>query len=197
MIIGVLALQGDFGLHQKIFREIGVESIEVRREEDLIRCEGLVVPGGESTTMIKLLHHNKLFQRLREFVAKDNHAIFGTCAGSIILSSEIINNSIQPLKLIDISIERNAYGRQRESFISNIKLNLNGTKRNFEGVFIRAPKIIRIGKGVRPLGYLGDNIVIAESENVLVSTFHPELADKEDVLIHRYFIDKVQSLKRK
>ncbi|MFQ5584947.1 MAG: pyridoxal 5'-phosphate synthase glutaminase subunit PdxT, partial [Calditrichia bacterium] len=110
---------------------------------------------------------------------------------------EIINNTIQPLKLIDISIERNAYGRQRESFVSNIKLNLNGTERNFEGVFIRAPKITRIGKEVRPLGYLGDNIVIAESKNILISTFHPELAGNEDDLIHRYFIDKVRSLKRK
>jgi len=186
MVIGVLAIQGDFGLHQKMLTQIGVENIAVRTKKELERCDGLIIPGGESTTFVNLLKKNGLFEKIVEFGSK--RKIMGTCAGLITLAATINNFKIETFGLIDIDVERNAYGRQRESFITTIDLNLNGEKVGFEGVFIRAPKIVRLGEGVKLLAHNNNEIVMVENENILVCTFHPELT--EDTRIHKYFLSK-------
>ncbi len=186
MVIGVLAIQGDFGLHQKMLTQIGVENIAVRTQKELERCDGLIIPGGESTTFVNLLKKNGLFEKIVEFGSK--RKIMGTCAGLITLAATINNFKIETFGLIDIDVERNAYGRQRESFITTIDLNLNGEKVGFEGVFIRAPKIVRLGEGVKLLAHNNNEIVMVENENILVCTFHPELT--EDTRIHKYFLSK-------
>lgn len=188
MRIGVLALQGDFELHQKALHKIGVESKLVKVPGDLEGCDGLILPGGESTTFLKLLQESHLKSSVVRF--SESHQIFGTCAGLITLARKVENYPQETLGLIDVVVERNAYGRQIDSFVDTVTIELDHEKRNFEGVFIRAPKIKRVGEGVRVLGYHGSEIVLAENDRVLVATFHPELAD--DPLIHKYFVAKIQ-----
>jgi 5'-phosphate synthase pdxT subunit len=129
-----------------------------------------------------------LFEAISSF-AKDK-PVFGTCAGLIVLATDLINYSLNTLGLIDLSVERNAYGRQIDSFIDSIEIRIDGKTDFFEGVFIRAPKIVAIGESVKVLGTHGDDMVLAESEQVFVATFHPELTD--DVRIHQYFVDKIR-----
>lgn len=189
MKIGVLALQGDFERHQAALGKLKVQSLQIRTPQNLDQCEGLIIPGGESTTLIKLLKEGGLFQHIRQF--GENHSILGTCAGLILLAGEVINNPVESLGLIDITVARNAYGRQINSFIDKIKIELDGKAHQFEGVFIRAPKILKVGKGVNILGHHADEAVLVENGLHLASTFHPELSDSE--LIHKYFIDKVKN----
>ncbi len=191
MKIGVLAIQGDFAMHQKMLNRLGVENITVRNPGQLQKCDGLIMPGGESTTFIRLLKEINLYKAISDF--GKNHCIFGTCAGLITLSSRVVNSNMETMNLIDIEVIRNAYGRQIDSFIDEIKINLDSQKSVFEGVFIRAPKISEVGKGVIPLAYHKDDVVMVENKNVLVATFHPELT--EDTRIHEYFLKKVQNLK--
>ncbi len=188
MKIGVLALQGDFERHQARLNEIGVESLQVRKLADLKRCDGLIIPGGESTTLVKLLKETGLYQSIPDYAA--HHPIFGTCAGLILLASEVINKPIEPFGLIDITVHRNAYGRQLDSFTDTIEIKLSDKFQKIEAVFIRAPKIIKVGKGVNALGHHKNNAVVVEKELILASTFHPELTDSR--IIHRYFVDKVK-----
>ena len=183
--IGVLALQGDFEAHAKALERAGAEAVEVRSAEDLQKVEGLVIPGGESTTMLKLLDEEKLLAPLLDFGRR--RPIFGTCAGAILLASEVSNPPQPSLGLMDIGVERNAYGRQLESRVA--KLQPQGLEGDLEAVFIRAPIIRRVGKNVKVLAsYQGDPVLVEQGRH-LVATFHPELTD--DPRIHLMFLRKV------
>lgn len=183
--IGVLALQGDFEAHGKALARAGAEPVEVRSAADLAKVDGLVIPGGESTTMLKLLEEEKLLEPLREFGRR--RPIFGTCAGAILLATDVSNPPQPSLALMDIGVQRNAYGRQLESRIA--RLNPEGLAGDLEAVFIRAPIIRRVGEKVKVLAtYQGDPVLVEQGRH-LVATFHPELTD--DPRIHLMFLDKV------
>ena len=186
----MLALQGDFAKHAEVIRRLGYLPKEIRVPEGLSECDALIIPGGESTTLQKLFSLHNFDQAIKDFAAK--RPVMGTCAGLIILSRRADHLEQPPLGLIDIDVMRNAYGRQRESFYDNIELSLNGSSERFEGVFIRAPRIVRMGAKVISLGRHRDEVVIASADGILVCTFHPELTG--DSRIHRYFIEKHCSL---
>jgi 5'-phosphate synthase pdxT subunit len=183
--VGVLALQGDFERHEKALARVGAEPIEVRSAADLDRIDGLVIPGGESSTMLKLLEEERLLEPLREF--GERHPIFGTCAGAILLATEVLNPPQRSLRLMDIDVERNAYGRQLDSRIARLKPE--GLEGDLEAVFIRAPIIRRVGDQAKVLAqYQGDPVLVEQGRH-LVATFHPELTD--DSRIHKMFMDKI------
>jgi 5'-phosphate synthase pdxT subunit len=184
MTIGVLALQGDFALHRKALERIGVPSAEIRRPAQLDDVAGLIMPGGESTTLLKLLDAWEFVPALEKFHAASK-PIFGTCAGLILLAREVENPAQFSLGLIDITAERNAYGRQKESFESVGTGDLGEGPAPLRMVFIRAPRIRRLGAGVTPLAHHGGECVMARQGTVLVATFHPELTDQTTV--HEYF----------
>jgi pyridoxal 5'-phosphate synthase pdxT subunit len=186
MIIGVLAIQGDFGAHTRMLRRIGVEAIEIRRALDLVALEGLIIPGGESTTMLKFIEDETLSKSINDF-ALLGKPIFGTCAGAILLAREVYNPVQTSLGLIDIGVERNGYGRQVNSFIADIETRIEGG--SLEGVFIRAPKIKHVGIDVEVLGILNDEPVLVRERNILAATFHPELTG--DDRVHRLFVEMV------
>ncbi len=181
--VGILALQGDFDAHRRAIERAGAEAVEVRTAEDLNCIDGLVIPGGESTTMLKLLEMEKLFEPLQDFGARK--PVFGTCAGAILLASEVLNPPQASLALLDLTVERNAYGRQIDSRIARIEVDGRPT----EAVFIRAPVIRRIGPAVNVLASYLDNPVLIEQGRHMVATFHPELGS--DSSIHRHFIEKI------
>ena len=184
MKIGILALQGDFHEHQVCFNKLNVETQLVRSVSDLNICDSLVIPGGESTTISKLLKISNLDSEIIT-KSKNGMPLWGTCAGLILISKKIIENDPIPLKLIDIKTSRNFYGRQVDSFVE--KIDLFDDKKEFEAIFIRAPKIMEIGKNVDILAFTNDNSPVAvQSENILGTTFHPELTD--DLRIHKHFI---------
>ena len=187
-IIGILALQGDFEKHEQKIIELGGTPLRVKTRNELSRCDGLVIPGGESTTLIKLMKKHDMWTAVIEFGKK--MPVYGTCAGCILAAKEILDLQQDSLQLIDISIQRNAYGRQIDSFIDDIQILTNGQMNSMEGIFIRAPKIKRIGENVTPLAWHNDDIILAEEGNVLVGTFHPELTD--DLRVHEYFLNKVR-----
>jgi len=182
MRIGVLALQGDFDAHRKRLEELGAEVVLVKKPVQLDDIAGLVIPGGESSTFLQLLGKEG-FAKLKEFVrAKPT---FGTCAGAILLANEVENPNQAGLGALDITIRRNAYGRQVDSSIREGKF-LNDP---IEMVFIRAPKIERVGQGVEIVATEGRDPVMVLKGKTLAATFHPELSD--DARIHRYFLDLV------
>jgi 5'-phosphate synthase pdxT subunit len=182
MKIGVLALQGDFDAHRKRLQELGTEVVLVKKPEQLDEIDGLVIPGGESSTFLKLLGEAG-FEKLREFVRLK--PTFGTCAGAILLAKEVENPSQTGLGAIDIGIRRNAYGRQIDSSIRE------GLFRGspIEMVFIRAPKIERLGPGVEVLATEGNDPVVVRQGKTMAATFHPELTD--DATVHRTFLELV------
>jgi len=182
--IGVLALQGDFALHRQALAKCGVQSVEVRKPEQLADVDGLIIPGGESTTLLKLMDAWGFVPALEKFHGADK-PIFGTCAGLILLARDVENPRQFSLGFIDVGVERNAYGRQRESFATPGTVRLGTTPTALEMVFIRAPRIRRVGPGVDTLATHGGEPVMAREGNVLVATFHPELTD--DPAVHRYF----------
>ncbi len=188
--IGVLALQGDFARHRQALARCGARSVEVRKPEQLDEIDGLIVPGGESTTLLKLMDAWGFVPVLEKFHAA-GRPIFGTCAGLILLAREVEQPRQASLGFIDVTVERNAYGRQRESFEAAGQARLGGPPRPVEMVFIRAPRIRRTGPAVDVLARHGDDPVMARQGSVLVATFHPELTD--DDAIHRYFCDMVAS----
>jgi 5'-phosphate synthase pdxT subunit len=188
MRIGVLALQGDFARHAAALARCGVEAVEVRRPEELADVDGLIIPGGESTTLLKLMDEWAFVPALEKFHAA-GRPIFGTCAGLIVLAREVERPRQFSLGLIDVTVERNAYGRQRESFEASGTVTLDGRAHPFEMVFIRAPRIRRVGAGVETLAEHHGEPVMARQGSVLVATFHPELTD--DPAVHRYFCDVV------
>ena len=182
--IGVLALQGDYEKHARSLERAGAQVSEVRTAAELDLVDGLVIPGGESTTMLKLLDREALFEPLREFGSRK--PIFGTCAGAILLASKVENPEQVSLGLVDIAVQRNAYGRQLDSRVSRIEGEGFGT---LEAVFIRAPIIRKTGPGVHVLAsYNGDPVLVEEGHH-LVATFHPELSG--DDRVHAYFLKKV------
>lgn len=205
MRIGVLALQGDFALHGQALARAGgasrgrstdegpppvdIESVEVRKPEDLADLDGLIIPGGESTTLLKLMAEWDFVPTIEKFHAAGK-PIFGTCAGLIVLARDVENPRQFSLGLIDLSVERNAYGRQRESFEARGEARLDGRPTEIEMVFIRAPRIRRLGASVETLARHGDDPVLARQGDVLVATFHPELTDNPAV--HRYFCEIVR-----
>jgi 5'-phosphate synthase pdxT subunit len=183
--VGVLALQGDFQAHMRALDRAGAEAVEVRSAADLETVQGLVIPGGESTTMVKLLEQEKLLDPLREFGQR--RPIFGTCAGAILLATDVANSPQASLGLMDMQVERNAYGRQLHSRIAH--LNPQGMDGGVEAVFIRAPIIRRVGQDARVLAsYEGDPVLVEQGRH-LAATFHPELTD--DPRIHRHFVEKL------
>jgi len=186
--IGILAVQGDFEKHQHIVKSLGHETLLVKTQQELAASDALIIPGGESTTLTKLFAKHDLEQALIEYAGQK--PVFGTCAGLIVLSKKALNHPVKTLGLINVTAARNAYGRQVDSFIDDIEINFGEKPFSFEGVFIRAPKIIEIGDNVKVLGKHNDDIVLAQSGNILIATFHPELTD--DARIHKYFIDKVE-----
>jgi len=197
MPIGVLALQGDFDAHRRRLEELGAEVVLVKKPEQLDEIDGLVIPGGESGTFLKLLGEEG-FEKLKQFVRLK--PTFGTCAGAILLATEVENPKQAGLGAIDIAIRRNAYGRQLDSSIREGKFLsvLNGKLTNspLEMVFIRAPKIERIGPAVQVIATEGkENIPVAVRQGkVMAATFHPELSD--DARIHQAFLDLILSGER-
>jgi len=184
--IGVLALQGDFELHCQSIQKLGHVPILVKNASDLRQCDALIIPGGESTTMRKLLNSQNLSEPLKEFAV--SHPIMGTCAGAILLSRRIEESPEPSLGFIDITIQRNAYGRQVHSFTQTGRLvGFNGNSA-FEMVFIRAPIISDAGAGVEKIAYLEDQVVMVRNKNILALTFHPELTP--DTRVHQYFVNK-------
>ena len=187
--IGVLALQGDFALHRRALDSIDVPSAEIRMPQQLEAVEGLIMPGGESTTLLKLMDAWDFVPALEKF-HREGKPIFGTCAGLILLAREVSSPAQFSLGLIDIAAERNAYGRQRESFETTLDADLGEGPRPVKAVFIRAPRIRRLGPTVTPLATRDGECVMAREGSVLVAAFHPELTD--DTSVHRYFADIVR-----
>jgi len=190
MKVGVLALQGAFKLHVQALERLGVEALEVRSLENFEASEALIIPGGESTTMSFLLESSGIFEALHER-SINGMPILGTCAGMILLSSKITDgrNDQKPLKLIDIEVRRNGYGRQIDSFESD--LMIEGFKDFFKGVFIRAPLVESVGEKVDVLAELNGQPIMCRQESTIVTSFHPELAD--DDRIHAEFLELVSN----
>src|SRR3989440_93781 len=184
MKIGVLALQGDFDAHRKRLEELGAGVVLVKKPEQLDEIDGLIIPGGESSTFLKLLGEAG-FHKLKQFVRLK--PTFGTCTGAILLANEVENPKQAGLGALDIRIRRNAYGRQIDSSIRNGKLGNSP----LEMVFIRAPKIERVGPEVEVVATEGSDPVAVRQGRVMASTFHPELSD--DTRVHRAFLDLVRN----
>lgn len=184
MKIGVLALQGDFDAHRRRLEELGVEVVLVRKPENFDGIDALVIPGGESSTFLKLLGENT-FQKLNEFV--HTRPTFGTCAGAILLAKQVENPHQPGLDALDITIRRNAYGRQIDSTIVETTSAFGGDP--LEMVFIRAPRIERVGEGVEVLAKRGDDPVLVRKGSVMAATFHPELS--ADTRVHAAFLKLV------
>ena len=189
--VGILALQGDFDAHAKAIVRAGGDAVEVRTAEQLRSVDGLVIPGGESTTMLKLLNMMNLMQPLAEFAR--TKPMFGTCAGAILLAREVLNPSQESFGALDLTVERNAYGRQIDSRVANISPGPEFQRRAGEGdveaVFIRAPIIRRAGPGVTVLAEYDGDPVLVEQGRHLVATFHPELT--HDARVHKLFLSKI------
>ncbi|HMG36385.1 MAG TPA: pyridoxal 5'-phosphate synthase glutaminase subunit PdxT [Blastocatellia bacterium] len=178
--VGVLAVQGDFAAHSALLSRIGIEPREIRRGDELAELSGLIIPGGESTTILKFLDEEGLAEPIRKFV-QSGRPVLGTCAGAIILADEVVSPVQDSLELIDLTIERNAYGRQVDSFIGEAQTTIAGGP--IEAVFIRAPRIRRVGPEVEVLARLGNEPVLVRQANVFVATFHPELTS--DTRVHQ------------
>lgn len=187
MKIGILALQGAFEEHKKILQKVdeNLEIFEIRKKLDIEnnKIDGLILPGGESTTMGKLLHELNLFDDIQNFI-KNGLPVFGTCAGMILLAKNIENDNRVHLGTMNISVKRNAYGRQLGSFFTMSNCKYVG---EIPMTFIRAPYIEKVGENVEVLAIVNDNIVAAKEKNMLVTSFHPELNDSLE--IHKYFIN--------
>ena len=187
MVIAVLAVQGSFIEHERILEGLGADTFEIRKKSDLDRdFDGLILPGGESTTMGKLLHELDLFETLKKKIS-DGLPVYGTCAGMILLSGKLSNDANTYFGTMDITVRRNAYGRQLGSFETVSKVKDIGSVRM---VFIRAPYIESVGKGTEILAAVNGNIVAARQGNQLVTSFHPELTD--DTKVHEYFLSMVK-----
>ncbi|MGN7457366.1 pyridoxal 5'-phosphate synthase glutaminase subunit PdxT [Paenibacillus pasadenensis] len=185
--IGVLALQGAVAEHIHSLQSAGAEAVPVKRPEELEALDGLVIPGGESTTIGKLMRKYGFIEAIRQFHAQGK-PLFGTCAGLIVLAKEIEGGEEAHLGLMDMTVVRNAFGRQRESF--ETELDIKGIDEPIRAVFIRAPLIGRVGPGVDVLSVYKDEIVAAREGSLLAASFHPELTD--DYRLHAYFADMVR-----
>jgi 5'-phosphate synthase pdxT subunit len=189
--VGVLSLQGDFAAHGAALERAGAAPVYVRERAQLGKIDGLILPGGESTTMLKLLRHENLFDDLAEFGRRK--PMFGTCAGAILMARRVTHPAQESLGLMDIAVERNAYGRQLDSRVVELDPSPEFEKRTapgkLEAVFIRAPIIRGAGAAVRVLAEYGGDAVLVEQGRHLVSTFHPELTS--DARVHSLFLEKL------
>lgn len=191
-MIGILGLQGDFAAHGDALGQLSADHRIVKKPNELDAVQGLIIPGGESTTLIKLMESYDYWGALEAFV-KSGKPVMGTCAGLILLAREVLNPPQESLGCIDLTVERNSYGRQRESFEATGQFDPEGLSLDAgeEGghpvrmVFIRAPRILRLGPGVTALATCGDDCVMARQDNVVVASFHPELSGDDSV--HAYF----------
>jgi len=183
MKIGILAVQGDFEAHAVMLNKLGAETVEVRTVGDLDGCNGLILPGGESTTQLQFLEEEGLYDAIRKFSAKGG-AIFGTCAGAILLATQVKNPPQDSLKLLDMTILRNGYGRQLASdvFFGSSALK----KEPLEMVFIRGPVIEKVAPGISVLAKHEGKPALVEKGHILAATFHPELTD--DTTVHEHFL---------
>jgi len=186
--VGVLAMQGAFHKHCTMLNSLGARSVEVRTAEDLNSVSGLIIPGGESTVMSKLLSRNGLMNPLRE-IALAGMPVFGTCAGMIMLAKEVDDFTLPIIGVMDLRVHRNAYGRQLESFEASFPVQGMGEEL-FSGIFIRAPKITGHGKDVEILARFEDVPVLVRENNFLGGSFHPELTG--DPRIHSYFLSMIK-----
>ena len=181
--IGVLGLQGAFAKHITMFEQLGAHAHQIRYSREIENCDGLVLPGGESTTISKIIDEIGI----RKILTNYDRPIFGTCAGAILLSENAGDPRVTVLARVPIKSNRNAWGRQVESFTTSIQLSFD--KRAYKAVFIRAPKLSEPGAGVKVLASINGDIVLVEYKKILLATFHPELTD--DPRIHEYFLGKV------
>lgn len=190
--IGILALQGAFAEHEQVLKELGVETVQIRNRHDWevnVDLDGLILPGGESTVMGKLLHDLDLFEPIKAKI-EEGLPVFGTCAGLILLAKTIVGDQTKHLASMDISVERNAYGRQLGSFVTNADFKGIG---EIPMVFIRGPIIEAIGPDVEILAQVNGAIVAAREKEMLVTSFHPELTG--DTRVHAYFLEMVRQAK--
>jgi 5'-phosphate synthase pdxT subunit len=187
--IGVLAIQGDYAAHAEALAEAGAEPVEVRKPSQLVGLDGLVLPGGESTTMLKFLGRHRFFEALQEFCQAK--PVFATCAGTILLAREVLNPAQRSLGVLDVAVERNAYGRQIDSAIVTAATSLPGGP--LEMVFIRAPRIVSAGAAVEVLAQREGFPVLVRQGRVMAATFHPELS--RDRRVHRLFVEAVAASK--
>ncbi len=186
--IGVLALQGAFGEHITSLKKLKVEALAIRSAQDLMSLDGLIIPGGESTTIGRLMVHYGFVEALRE-LSQNGFPIFGTCAGMILLAKSVLALDVETIGAMDIKVRRNVFGRQVDSFEASLSVSALG-EAPFPAVFIRAPIIIQAEPGVEILACLPDGTpVAARQRNLLVSAFHPELTS--DLRFHAYFVDIV------
>jgi 5'-phosphate synthase pdxT subunit len=183
--VGVLAIQGDYAAHARALAEVGAGPFEVRKPDQLAELDGLILPGGESTTMLKFLEKHGFFEALEEYCA--THPVFGTCAGTILLSREVRNPAQRSLGVLDAIVERNAYGRQIDSTILTAETELPGGP--LEMVFIRAPRIVSTGRNVQTLATREGAPVLVRQGNIMAATFHPELSI--DRRVHKLFVQLV------
>jgi 5'-phosphate synthase pdxT subunit len=186
--IGILAIQGDFAAHAAMLHYLGAETLEVRTVADLEQCDALILPGGESTTQLQFLQEEGLFEAIRNFAA-NNHPVFGTCAGAILLAFHVKNPPQDSLGLLDMTVLRNAYGRQLASdvFFGPSKLK----SAPMEMVFIRGPIIDQVGPGVAVLAEYAGKPALVQQGTILAATFHPELTD--DPTVHQHFLNLVRN----
>ena len=187
MVIGVLAMQGAYEEHINILQDLDVSPVEIRNKNDLQNIDGIIIPGGESTTMGKLIRTLDIYDDLKEKI-ESGMPVWGTCAGMILLAKSICNDDTVHLGTMDIEVKRNAYGRQLGSF--NTKSKVKDIGEDIKMVFIRAPYIENIDDNVEVLSVVDNNIVAAKENNMLVTSFHPELTS--DYRVHKYFLKMVE-----
>jgi 5'-phosphate synthase pdxT subunit len=188
--VGILAIQGDFFEHRRLLETLGAEVREIRLAQELDEVDGLIIPGGESTTIVQLIDIFEMRDKLRERVLGEGMPTWGTCAGMIVMAQKLADKRPDPLKLMNIEVSRNAFGRQVDSFETDLEIDfLNGP--SFRAVFIRAPAVNHVGEGVDVLATLEDGRPVAVRQaNMLATSFHPELTD--DARMHAYFLSIVE-----
>jgi pyridoxal 5'-phosphate synthase pdxT subunit len=189
LTVGVLALQGAFMKHLLMLRKLNVHAIEIRKPEELEKCDALIIPGGESTTMMKQITFINFANKLREF--GENKPVFGTCAGLILMSKEIISDKMTPFNWLDVTVERNAFGRQVDSFQAEVEISFTPRQhQKFPAIFIRAPRIKKCGDNVSVLASFEGEPVLIKQNKFLGATFHPELTN--DLSVHEYFLTLIK-----
>ena len=181
--IGVLGLQGAYAKHLAILQQLHLKAVDVRKSEDLEKCHGLIIPGGESTTMTKLINEIEMHGALLKFSV--DRPVFGTCAGMILMATKVDDDRVKTLNLMNIEVERNGYGRQIDSFIDELNVTTNGQAFSMRGVFIRAPRIKNMGEGVEVLASVNGEPVLVQEGHHMAAAFHPELTG--ETRIHNYF----------
>ena len=182
--VGVLGLQGAYAKHVTVLQQLGIQSIDVRSCYDLEKCEGLIIPGGETTTMTKLIEENDLYDAMVQFA--EENPIFGTCAGMILMATHVEDDKVRTFNLIDMVVDRNAYGRQVDSFVDELDVQTNGEPFTMRCVFIRAPRVSELGEGVDVLASINGEPVLVRQGHHLAAAFHPELTS--ETRIHSYFL---------